>query len=82
MPNTTVLARFLWTVGVMARNGFIVVVGERSCHLLIANLACAAASFGTVSGADALHCNAGCRAKWDVAQKRAVHTAATSILHP
>jgi hypothetical protein len=28
VPNTTVLARFLWTVGVLARNGFIVVIGE------------------------------------------------------
>jgi hypothetical protein len=27
VPNTTVLARFLWTVGVLARNGFVIVIG-------------------------------------------------------
>jgi hypothetical protein len=27
VPNTTVLARFLWTVAVLARNGFVIVIG-------------------------------------------------------
>lgn len=28
VPNSSVLTRFLWTVGVLARNGFIVVIGK------------------------------------------------------
>jgi hypothetical protein len=27
VPNSSTLTRFLWTVGVLARNGFIVVIG-------------------------------------------------------
>lgn len=30
VPNTTTLARFLWTVGFLARNNFIIVIGALS----------------------------------------------------
>lgn len=47
VPNTTVLARFLWTVGVLARNGFVIVIGASSSslpvewpHVMPGSLAC------------------------------------------
>lgn len=43
VPNSSTLTRFLWTVGVLARNGFIIVIGAPLLPLLPATPRWAAA---------------------------------------